>query len=129
MLASEDTIMSLKSMSIPTLRDLREKVEAIISSKVAGRRQDLETQLSALSGHNGERRGGQGGNLGGKVAPKYRNPGNTSETWSGRGLTPRWMAALIKAGKKKEDFLIAGRSKASSAKTPTKTRMVRKTSK
>lgn len=42
----------------------------------------------------------------GKVAPKYRNPGNPSETWSGRGKHPRWMAALVKKGKKPEDFLI-----------------------
>ena len=42
----------------------------------------------------------------GKVAPKYRNPSNTKETWSGRGLKPRWMTELIKKGKKAEDFLI-----------------------
>lgn len=42
----------------------------------------------------------------GKVAPKYRNPAKPSETWSGRGKHPRWMAALIKKGKKPEDFLI-----------------------
>lgn len=42
----------------------------------------------------------------GKVAPKYRNPANAKETWSGRGKHPRWMAALIKKGKKAEDFLI-----------------------
>ena len=39
------------------------------------------------------------------VAAKYR--GVEGQTWSGRGLTPRWMAALIEQGKKKEDFLIA----------------------
>ena len=42
----------------------------------------------------------------GKVAPKYRNPANSKEIWSGRGMPPRWMAALIKKGKKLEDFLI-----------------------
>jgi DNA-binding protein H-NS len=42
----------------------------------------------------------------GKVAPKYRNPANRSETWTGRGKQPRWMAALVKKGKKPEDFLI-----------------------
>lgn len=42
----------------------------------------------------------------GKVAPKYRNPADAKETWSGRGLPPRWMSALIKKGKKREDFLI-----------------------
>jgi len=42
----------------------------------------------------------------GKVAPKYRNPANPKETWTGRGKQPRWMAALTKKGKKVEDFLI-----------------------
>ncbi len=41
-----------------------------------------------------------------KVAPKYRNPANPKETWTGRGRQPRWMAAQVKAGKKPEDFLI-----------------------
>ena len=41
-----------------------------------------------------------------KVAPKYRNPANTKETWSGRGKQPRWLAELVKKGKKPEDFLI-----------------------
>lgn len=42
----------------------------------------------------------------GKVPPKYRNPAKPGETWSGRGLPPRWMAAQLKKGKKREDFLI-----------------------
>ena len=41
-----------------------------------------------------------------KVAPKYRNPANAKETWSGRGKQPRWLAELVKKGKKPEDFLI-----------------------
>ena len=43
----------------------------------------------------------------GKVAPKYRNPANPKETWSGRGMQPRWMAAETVKGKKIEDFLIS----------------------
>lgn len=41
-----------------------------------------------------------------KVPPKYRNPANTKELWSGRGKQPRWLAELVKKGKKVEDFLI-----------------------
>ena len=41
-----------------------------------------------------------------KVAPKYRNPANPKETWSGRGKQPRWLAEQVKKGKKPEDFLI-----------------------
>ena len=43
----------------------------------------------------------------GKVAPKYRDPSDRANTWTGRGRMPRWMAAATKGGKaKKEDFLI-----------------------
>lgn len=43
----------------------------------------------------------------GKVAPKYRNPENLAETWTGRGMKPRWLAAQLAAGKSADDFLIA----------------------
>ena len=38
------------------------------------------------------------------VAPKFR--GNNGEIWSGRGLTPRWLATLLEQGRKKEEFAI-----------------------
>ncbi len=41
-----------------------------------------------------------------KVAPKYRNPANAQELWSGRGKQPRWLAEQVKKGKKVEEFLI-----------------------
>lgn len=40
------------------------------------------------------------------VKPRYQNPDNTAETWTGRGKQPRWLAEKIKAGAKPEDFLI-----------------------
>jgi DNA-binding protein H-NS len=42
-----------------------------------------------------------------KVLPKYQNPKNLAETWSGRGKRPRWLAAQLRSGKKLESFLIA----------------------
>jgi len=43
----------------------------------------------------------------GSVAPKYRDPKNPENPWTGRGRMPRWMVAATKGGKaKKEDFLI-----------------------
>ncbi len=38
------------------------------------------------------------------VAAKYKGP--KGETWSGRGLAPKWLAALLEQGRKKEEFLI-----------------------
>ena len=42
----------------------------------------------------------------GKVPPKYRNPANAEETWTGRGKQPRWLAAYTSAGRSVEEFLI-----------------------
>ncbi|UOV06560.1 H-NS histone family protein [Pseudoxanthomonas sp. F37] len=67
-------------------------------------------ELFGMSGHRGAKAGAKpsprAGRKLGKVAPKYRNPANPKETWSGRGKHPRWMAALIAKGKKADDFLI-----------------------
>ncbi len=38
------------------------------------------------------------------VAPKFRGP--LGEAWSGRGLMPRWLSALVAQGKRKEDFAV-----------------------
>ena len=37
-----------------------------------------------------------------KVAAKYRNQA-TGETWSGRGLQPKWLKAAVTGGAKLED--------------------------
>jgi DNA-binding protein H-NS len=68
---------------------------------------------------------GRGGQKG-PVAPKYRNPENPDENWAGRGLKPRWLSAAIKGGRKLDDFLIPGPSKASAARPSKKTRKMRK---
>lgn len=37
--------------------------------------------------------------------PKFTGP--NGESWTGRGLTPKWMKSLIEAGHSKEEFLIS----------------------
>ena len=41
-----------------------------------------------------------------KVEPKYRDPANAAQTWAGRGMPPKWLAAELAKGRKLEDFLI-----------------------
>lgn len=38
--------------------------------------------------------------------PKFRNPADHAQTWSGRGKRPRWFSAALTAGKKEKDLLI-----------------------
>jgi DNA-binding protein H-NS len=42
----------------------------------------------------------------GTVAPKYRNPADPEQMWSGRGKRPRWFSDALKAGKKEKDLTI-----------------------
>jgi DNA-binding protein H-NS len=45
-----------------------------------------------------------GRKAGQSVAAKYRGP--NGETWSGRGLTPKWLASLVAQGQSKESFAV-----------------------
>jgi len=41
------------------------------------------------------------------AGPRYRNPQNAAETWSGRGKRPAWIEAALAAGKSLESLAIA----------------------
>lgn len=41
----------------------------------------------------------------GKVAVKYRNA-TSGETWTGRGLQPKWLKAALASGKQLSDFAV-----------------------
>jgi DNA-binding protein H-NS len=112
---------NLNKLSVDQLNTLRNQVGALLTTKVTQERHRLESQLAGLARVNGSGpKGGRpslGGGPRGKVAPKYRNPENPSETWAGRGLKPRWLTAAIKTGKKLEHFSIAASAKAAAVKT------------
>ena len=40
------------------------------------------------------------------VAVKYKNPSNSSQTWTGRGRQPLWVVAILAEGKRLDDLLI-----------------------
>lgn len=48
--------------------------------------------------------GGKTSKSGTPAPVKYRGP--NAETWSGRGLMPRWLAAQVAQGKTKESFAV-----------------------
>lgn len=58
--------------------------------------------IADLSSRGPQARSGKGT---AKVAPKYRNKA-TDETWSGRGLQPKWLRTAIASGAKLADFAI-----------------------
>lgn len=46
-----------------------------------------------------------------KVKPKYRDPENRWNTWTGRGKMPLWLASKVRFGHNPTDFLIPGVAK------------------
>jgi DNA-binding protein H-NS len=106
--------MNLKSMSVHHLTSLRQQVEAALNFKVIEKRRAIESKLAKLGSFQGGAT--PRGVARKKVAPKYRNPDNDKETWTGRGMKPQWLAAAIKAGKKLDHFLIANAKRSAKAK-------------
>ena len=51
--------------------------------------------------HEGDKRSARKGI---KVPIKYRNPDNPNDKWTGRGVTPKWLQALIESGRDRSEF-------------------------
>ncbi len=73
---------------------LRERLEKII-------KQEGYTVDEVFPG-----RGRRARKTGATVAPKYANPANPAQTWSGRGKRPRWFHEALASGRRESDLLI-----------------------
>jgi DNA-binding protein H-NS len=107
--------VDLKNLNHTQLTDLISKAQArqdeLRKEKVGKLREKVLALIKAegysfddiFGGTRGapKRRGGTG-----SVAPKYRNPADPEQTWSGRGKRPRWFNDALKAGKKEKDLAI-----------------------
>ncbi|MET0981057.1 MAG: H-NS histone family protein [Telluria sp.] len=88
-----DIEKAIKNRQQQELRKAREQIMAI--AKDAG--VSVE-ELLAASAKKAKKESGQ------KVKPQYQNPEDTSQTWTGRGRQPRWIADGLASGKKLDDF-------------------------
>ena len=102
--------LELKKMSVVDLLRLQEAIEKLLPQKIEAEKRELKKNLRLIEKFertNGSRYRNRPHPLNGiKVQPKYRCP-DSGATWSGRGRQPRWLTAAIKAGGKRDDFLIA----------------------
>ena len=99
----------LEKMSFRELQEYELKVKKAKTGVQERSRSDLRKKLESIAAQAGFKIGdlfGARGGKGRKVAAKYANPDDASETWTGRGRKPRWLAARLKAGEKQEKFLI-----------------------
>ncbi len=102
--------MDLDSLTLKELKSLQsqvaKKIEGFEERKKREALTALEEQAKTL-GYSLTELVGAGAPRKRKPAkPKYANPANKSETWTGRGRKPRWAEAALKAGKTLDDLAI-----------------------
>ena len=93
---------SFKTLSNEALCKLRDEIADLLNSRAEALRRELD-QLTSGPAAAGDASGGEKA-ASRRVVPKYRGP--HGETWTGRGLKPRWLNEAINNGKQSSDFLI-----------------------
>ena len=82
--------------------EVREKKKALIALKAKAKEMgfsldELTAAVAPLSVVKKPRK---------KVAPKYANPADKTQTWTGRGRRPLWVVAALEAGHNLDDLTI-----------------------
>jgi DNA-binding protein H-NS len=119
--------LNLDAMSVDEMWRLHEEISRVLSVRLTSEKRELEKRLAQLRREKeiGLSDPGDAQSIKGmprvrrkypRVFPKYRNPQEPSETWSGRGKQPRWLVAALKAGHRIEEFVISGAASDKKAK-------------
>jgi DNA-binding protein H-NS len=114
--------LNLDAMSIDEMWQLHERITEVLSIRLTSEKRELERRLAKLRREKDkpllDRPAAADGDLKresrqyrkyARVVPKYRNPNEPSETWSGRGKQPRWLTAALLTGHKIEEFAVTAR--------------------
>src|SRR5690606_22790421 len=103
----------LGTMSYAQLLELRDRVDAALEAARVAEKRELRTKMESMAAKAGltladvldtTARARSSKLKGTKVAAKYRNPKDASQTWAGRGRQPTWLVAALKKGQKLETF-------------------------
>ncbi len=99
--------------SLQELLDQKAELERQIEATRRHERADAVAKVKALMSEYGlslsdlsnKAPSTRAGSTGGKVAAKYRNAA-TGDSWSGRGLQPKWLKAALAAGRTLDEFAV-----------------------
>ena len=114
--------LNLANMDFDELWILHEQLTKILAEKISAEKRKLEKRLAQLSRPDQivrlasaveERGADRPRRKYPRVLPKYFNPIEPLETWSGRGKQPRWFAAALRSGHKPDDLRIPDTKNAS----------------
>src|SRR5512132_834175 len=117
---------NLETMTETELKDLLRSAQSAIDRLVAKRARSTLKEAKRMAAEvgfeitfvkTGKPAGGKAKSPSSraKVLPKYRNPDNPEEVWSGRGRQPKWVQAALAEGQTLEDLAIPSESPAAAA--------------
>lgn len=99
-----------QELSENELQAVIENAANVLKTRQQSKRKEVITKIKELAASIGVRveiqEGKKSSRKGIKVPIKYRHPDDPSKAWTGRGVTPKWMQALLQAGHSKEDFAV-----------------------
>ena len=106
---SRKELMQLRTnidKAIATVGD-RDKRNALKAAEDAAREHGFTlVELMPLMNQGRARRGRPEGEQAPASTPRFRNPDNPEQTWSGRGRRPRWFHEAEAAGRPLEDLMV-----------------------
>jgi DNA-binding protein H-NS len=103
--------MDLEKFSLDELKELQNEVAVAIFNFEKKRKAETLAELEALAQAKGFSLkelldNSNGKNIKKPVAPKYADPANPENTWTGRGRKPKWFVKALESGCAAEDFAI-----------------------
>jgi DNA-binding protein H-NS len=97
---------NFETLSVDELWEIHVHVGDLLAEKLTAEKGRLEERLKQLRGDVVPTSLEMPRRQYPKVFPKYHNPDDPLQTWSGRGKTPRWVNELLGTGKSIEDLRI-----------------------
>lgn len=97
--------MDLKKLGVKELASLQADIQSELLRKKQENRREVINQVKNLLAENGmtlddlPKRSGASNGARATVQPKYRNPKDPQQTWSGRGRKPLWVVAYLAKNK------------------------------
>ena len=102
--------VNLEKMNLGELQSLEKEVQLAIKNFEKKKRAEARAAIEAVAKEHGlslnDILGKNASGRGPKAVPKYRNPKDPTQTWSGRGRQPAWFKAALKAGKSQKSLEI-----------------------
>lgn len=103
---------NIASLSENELAELIAKASRELEAKRHGKKREVINQIKELATSigvhidivEGEKK--TSSRRGAIVPVKYRDPDNPKNAWTGRGMKPRWLTALLDQGRSLDEFKI-----------------------